>query len=199
MKFKAGDKVRIREWDDMAEEYGVTSGGEVKPPEGERILPDMRKCCGKETTVVLHDEEEHYMLEIDGKEWYWPECALLPVEEPKTIPPKKKPVAYIAGSITGLEDYKKAFAEAKDTLDKNGYSAINPAALNDILHAEDSYEDYMDICLMLVEKADFLVLLPGWEKSPGANREMGYAKGLDKIVLTLEEICKTTNTSDTRS
>lgn len=129
---------------------------------------------------------------LDG--WEWPECALLPVEGSK-----RKPVAYIAGAITGLDDYQKTFLRAKSTLEGNGYNAINPAELKSVLHAEASYEDYMDICLMLVKKSDFLVLLPGWEKSPGANRELGYAKGLDKIVLTLEEICETTNTGDTPS
>lgn len=198
MKYKVGDKVRIREWEDMAQEYGAC-GGCIRPPKGAAIVSIMEEFCGRET-IIKHgsDFSENYKLEIDEGRWSWPECALLPAEEPATeVPPKQ--IAYISGPITGIENYRKAFAHAKELLTEKGYSAINPANLYTVLPESAVYEDYMAICMLLVEKADVLVLLPGWEKSLGANREMGYAKGLGKKIIALEELCKTTNTDGTQS
>lgn len=46
----------------------------------------------------------------------------------------------------------------------------------------------MKIDLELLATADYLVQLPGWERSPGANRELGFALGTDKIVVGLEQL-----------
>lgn len=51
-----------------------------------------------------------------------------------------------------------------------------------------SYEDIMKIDLELLASADYLVQLPGWERSVGANRELGFALGTDKIVVGLEQL-----------
>ena len=51
-----------------------------------------------------------------------------------------------------------------------------------------SYEDIMKIDLELLASADYLVQLPGWERSIGANRELGFALGTDKIVVGLEQL-----------
>ena len=48
-KYHSGDKVRVREWDDMAREYGVCYGG-IETPEWFR--PEMKVFCGKELTVL---------------------------------------------------------------------------------------------------------------------------------------------------
>ena len=46
----------------------------------------------------------------------------------------------------------------------------------------------MRIDLELLASADYLVQLPGWERSVGANRELGFALGTDKIVVGLEQL-----------
>ena len=196
MKYRVGDRVRIRDWEDMAEEHGINGSGGISPLKGAAIALKMKEFCGEETTIIDKMTQGNYRLETDHGKWLWPECALLPIL--KYVPPKK-PIAYISGPITGAAIPLMEFSKAKVTLTENGYDAINPAKLNSVLHQEAGYEDYMDICLVLVEKSDILVLLPGWERSPGANREMGYAKGLGKKVMTLEEACKTTNTDSTPS
>lgn len=81
MKYKAGDKVRIREWDDMAQEYGVDCIGYIRPPEGAIIGKMMKEFCGRETTITNKTEKGNYRLETDHGGWSWPECALLPAEE----------------------------------------------------------------------------------------------------------------------
>lgn len=51
-----------------------------------------------------------------------------------------------------------------------------------------SYEEIMRIDLELLSTADYLVQLPGWERSIGASRELGFALGTDKIIVSLEQL-----------
>lgn len=53
---------------------------------------------------------------------------------------------------------------------------------------EMGYEGIMRIDLDLLATADYLVQLPGWEDSKGANRELGFALGTDKIIVSLEQL-----------
>lgn len=50
MKFKAGDKVRVRDWDDMAKEFGITKNWDINLP----IVPfnqSMSRLCGRVVTI----------------------------------------------------------------------------------------------------------------------------------------------------
>ena len=70
-----------------------------------------------------------------------------------------------------------------------GYVVINPAELGAALPLDQmSYEDIMKIDMELLATADYLVQLPGWEDSKGANRELGFALGTDKIIVSLEQL-----------
>ena len=91
----------------------------------------------------------------------------------------RKAIIYIAGPITGLKNGNKAaFAEAADALRKIGYAVLNPATLPDDMPADH----YMPICLAMVQAADIICMLPGWETSGGAQIEYRYAKYQDKAV-----------------
>ena len=75
------------------------------------------------------------------------------------------------------------------TLKEMGYNVINPAAIDDAIPVECmSYEEIMRIDLELLSTADYLVQLPGWERSIGASRELGFALGTDKIIVSLEQL-----------
>ena len=50
-KFKVGDRVKIRQWDDMKREYGMDPYGAIMMPC--TFMPEMRKYCGK--TVIIQD------------------------------------------------------------------------------------------------------------------------------------------------
>lgn len=95
---------------------------------------------------------------------------------------------YISGPITGVENYREIFGKARADLVARGFQVINPAEMAGVLHEGASYEDFLDIDLALLAKADALVQLPGWEHSREANRELGYALGADKIVLALDDL-----------
>ena len=98
-------------------------------------------------------------------------------------------IGYLSGPITGHKNYRRQFAEAAAALKELGYNVINPAAIDDAIPVECmSYEDIMKLDLELLASADYLVQLPGWERSIGANRELGFALGADKIVVSLEQL-----------
>lgn len=93
---------------------------------------------------------------------------------------------YIAGGITGVEGYKARFAAAKRMLLRTGedreismeYYYRTPRA-DAVLSPAELPEDwpgkvYMDVCLAMINKADLVAFLPGWEQSRGASLEMEY-------------------------
>lgn len=91
----------------------------------------------------------------------------------------RKTIIYIAGPITGHKNGNKdAFAVVADALRKIGYAVLNPTTLPDDMPADR----YMPICLAMVQAADIICMLPGWETSGGAQIEYRYAKYQNKAV-----------------
>lgn len=66
MKFKVGDKVRIKEWNEMEREFGLTSKGNINCMAA--FIADMKKVCGKYATVAGINGVRIY-LNIDGMGW----------------------------------------------------------------------------------------------------------------------------------
>lgn len=91
-------------------------------------------------------------------------------------------IVYLSGKITDNEHYKKDFALAENFLYQMGYVVINPARLDEITDGL-TYEQYMKVCYQLVEIADIIFMVSGWQKSKGANAELSYAKSLGKKVM----------------
>ena len=71
---------------------------------------------------------------------------------------------YIAGKITGNENYKAEFAEAEKKLRALGHIPLNPAVLPEGMETAD----YMRICLAMLDSADAIALMLNWTGSPGA-------------------------------
>jgi len=84
---------------------------------------------------------------------------------------------YIAGKITGDPDYKKKFAAAQECFKKKGYIVLSPAFMPGGMRPED----YMRICFAMIDTADEVAFLPGYELSPGAQLELQYCLYTDKI------------------
>ena len=93
--------------------------------------------------------------------------------------------AYIAGPITKrLKTYQYAFADAEMVLNFLGYKVLNPAWLPKGLKDED----YQRIDDAMLETADVVVLLKGWERSKGARREARLAEQLGKKLIEYEQM-----------
>ena len=95
---------------------------------------------------------------------------------------------YIAGKITGDENYKAKFAEAEDFYKKNGYTVLSPA----VLPAGMRPEDYMRICFAMIDTADAVSFLPDYTRSEGALVEHAYCCYTDKLIRHYEEDNKDT-------
>lgn len=90
---------------------------------------------------------------------------------------------YVSGAITGTTDYMDRFDHAQRSLEEEGHKVINPADINSRLPEDTTYEQYMKVCMVLLDMAEGIYMLEGWNKSCGANRELGYALAKDKIVV----------------
>ena len=91
-------------------------------------------------------------------------------------------IVYLSGKITGKENYKQDFELAEDFLKCLGYYVINPAKLDDVAKGL-TYEQYLYTCYRLIDIADTIFMVSGWQKSKGANAELIYAKSLGKKVM----------------
>lgn len=86
---------------------------------------------------------------------------------------------YIAGKITGLENFKEKFEKAHKDLIADGHIAMNPTVLPLGFEAED----YMHICYSMIDICDAIYLLDNWKTSKGANLEFDYAVKNKKIIM----------------
>lgn len=98
------------------------------------------------------------------------------LEEP--VSPKK--TLYIAGPITGVDDYEEHFNQAEQQLRAAGYRTLNPARTK--LGDDASWEEYMHAGIKQILEADAIALLPRWQRSPGAMLETVVAANLGKPI-----------------
>ena len=75
---------------------------------------------------------------------------------------------YIAGKITGDNEYKAKFAAAAKNLQAAGHVVLNPATLP----AGLTDADYMRIGMAMLDTADQVTFLPDYQESAGAMVEM---------------------------
>lgn len=86
---------------------------------------------------------------------------------------------YIAGKITGLDNYKELFANAEKEIKAAGHVVMNPA----ILPEGFDYEDYMRIFFAMIDVCDAVYFLNNWQESSGAIREKAYAEETSKKLV----------------
>ena len=90
---------------------------------------------------------------------------------------------YLSGPITGVPDPEDRFIVAEILIEEMGPTVINPA----ILPLGLKPADYMRISLAELEAADAVALLPGWERSRGAQIEVLSALYVGKKLFTYSD------------
>ena len=90
---------------------------------------------------------------------------------------------YIAGKVRGLKNYRAVFRKAEKKLQEQGNITLNPAELPEGMNGED----YMRICIPMLEVADAIYMLKNWRDSEGAKVELAYAKCQGKEIFFEEE------------
>lgn len=65
MRYKVGDKVLIRQWDDMKEEFGLTIGGNINCKNF--FSKGMCRFCGRVMTIKGNEDQRYTMREDDGR------------------------------------------------------------------------------------------------------------------------------------
>lgn len=83
-----------------------------------------------------------------------------------------KKVIYIAGPITGVKNYWEDFEQAEDDLTAAGYIPLSPSRLPEGM----TNAQYMRVCLALIDSADAVLFLHGFDRSEGAQLELQYCK-----------------------
>ena len=93
---------------------------------------------------------------------------------------------YISGSISNNPNYKEDFERAEDYLQREYPNAeiINPALVNSHLPKSTTHEEYMRMSFCMLDMADAIFMIDGWQKSCGASQEYDYALAKDKIILS---------------
>jgi len=87
---------------------------------------------------------------------------------------------YIAGPMTGLPLFNRpAFQQAAINLSFEKHVPLNPAILPDGL----TEADYMAIGLTMLQRAEAIYLLTGWQFSAGARAEHALALKLGLEVI----------------
>ncbi|THD55876.1 DUF4406 domain-containing protein [Enterobacteriaceae bacterium ML5] len=87
---------------------------------------------------------------------------------------------YIAGPMTGLPHFNRpAFNQAALNLSFDKHVPLNPAILPDGL----TEADYMAVGITMLQRADAIYLLTGWQFSAGARAEHALALKLGLEII----------------
>lgn len=105
---------------------------------------------------------------------------------------------YLSGPMTGLPDLNyPAFEAAAMHLRDQGHTVYSPHEWEthdldgQILHMPRPFalrDAFTDYCLFIIEMADDVIVLPGWERSPGATAEVALAQAIGKHALRYEDM-----------
>ena len=91
------------------------------------------------------------------------------------------PVVYVAGPMTGIEDFNyPAFNLMAEHLKERGFIVENPADTPE----QPNWQGYMRAGITKLMRCDAVLMLPGWQRSRGAQIEINLALSLGILVFT---------------
>ena len=81
MKYKVGDKVRVRQWDDMVKEFGVDKFGDISTKTG-YFTKQMKEFCGGVYEIDSALKKGYWLKDRAGYFWYFTDDMLEDVVSP---------------------------------------------------------------------------------------------------------------------
>ena len=108
MKYKVGDKVRVRDWDDMEKEFGI-DGEDISIPYC-YFTYDMKEYCNSVVTISTVKDNGKYRIAEDNDSWYWTDEMFEPVSRAEVILEqlrvinKKKSTSCVSCDVDELHD-----------------------------------------------------------------------------------------------
>lgn len=114
MKFKVGDKVRIRSYKELKKEFGSTPGGSIKT-KLTIFKGNMSECCGKVVTIrsiEKNKDNDYISFRFEENPFIFSHDAIEPVDRKCT--PK-----YFTGEVVCIENYSD-FTKGRIYKIKNG-------------------------------------------------------------------------------
>lgn len=93
-------------------------------------------------------------------------------------------IVFLSGKVTNYnDDYKKDFAVAEEYLTRRKYVVLNPSRINELSCEKLTDKKYMQVCYRLIDIADIVFMVSGWNTSKIANAQLTYAKSLGKRIM----------------
>ena len=89
---------------------------------------------------------------------------------------------YIAGPITGTDDYMERFAAAEKRSQQEGHVVINPAKVSAGMPKQTSHEEYMKLAICMLDMCEGIFMMKNWNASKGATEEFMYAVNTKKVI-----------------
>ena len=108
--------------------------------------------------------------------------------------PKKHKI-YIAGPIAGKDGYRLEFAAAAADWRRIGWHVENPVEIAAHMGiGDEATYDQLELLkrleLSVIPRCDAIYLLKGWNKSPGALRELQVALACGVTVIVSDDFAK---------
>lgn len=122
MKFKVGDKVRVRSWEDMEKEFGLNENGNIDTEVV--FVTDMKKYCGKIVEIVDDEKltrtyanmtseivEYFYKIREDNVEWCWTDEMFEPAFDWESFKDESKKIAVHCKTEEEAKDFCRKMHE----------------------------------------------------------------------------------------
>ena len=99
-------------------------------------------------------------------------------------------IIYLSGKITGNPEFESDFSDAEEVVRREfpGAVILNPARM---FPPGMEPRHYIALSIECVKLADMLVLIDGWEDSPGANIEKSVAEYCKIPTIALDDLDRT--------
>lgn len=169
MKYKVGDRVRVRAWKDMVGEFGTDSYGAIKVPCS--FMPEMKQFCGRTVTIRRVIAGDAYRIKEDDYGWSFSSGMF---EDPKTSKAPKTPKVH--KPIVIYQEGRKVIAQDTQT-GKTGVARCHP---------DDKFDFYYGAGLAIERLTGYK---PEPEPKPVATRKPKYYSG--KVVCVKNFSCFT--------